>query len=396
MTPLERADELERRFGDPRDPDNPLGFAAILAADERAEPFAAGQRVLGDFGLEAEFVPVEDGGHLAGLDGLIEIMRSVHRRDPRLALAATPTSAEPVAAAVPAMATGILDTGLRTTVRHVASRRLYGRAVIDLPYIGASLAGAFVDLLICDAFGAVAARAGQLMPASAAGYAAAAGDAVFRRLRGAMHQLSVLLGARFYIREGDHAIFQKLLRDLQAVSLGTAPPAATQARLAAVLARRGWLSAGAAPRELFRLDAGLPSLPSGPIAGDGPDHLAAALRARADQDADDPEGREVRGLARVFVTDLGKLGDELATAGPHELTRRYVRVLEAGACLGVWQAAGEDPFLGDPGWLLAALARLSPRPEPLPDDVEKRLSVELLDRHAQVRGFGLANRHFPG
>jgi len=393
---------LERRFGDPRDPDNPLGFAAILAADERAEPFAAGQRVLDDFGLDAQFVAAQDGGHLAGLDRLIEIMRSVHRRDPRLALAATPASAEPVAAAVPAMATGILDTGLRTTVRHVASRRLYGRAVIDLPYIGASLVGAFVDLLICDAFGTVAARAAHLLPATAAGYAAAAGDAVFRRLRGAMQQLSVLLGARFYIREGEHAIFQKLLRDLQAVSLGTAPPAATQARLAAVLARRGWLSAGAAPRELFRLGAGLPELPSGPVIGDGPDDLAADLLTWADRDADDPDGREVRRQARIFVTDLrkledlGKLGDELATASQHELTRRYLRVLEAGACLGVWQAASEDPFLGDPGWLLAALVRLSPRPEPLPDHVEKRLWVELLDRHAQVRGFGLANRYFPG
>ncbi len=78
--------ELERRFGDPWDPANPLGNRAVLAADERSEMFADGERMLDDFGLNAEFVPVAQGGRMTGLDRLIRVMRSVFRHDPCLGL----------------------------------------------------------------------------------------------------------------------------------------------------------------------------------------------------------------------------------------------------------------------------------------------------------------------
>jgi hypothetical protein len=81
-----RADALELHLGDPRDPANPLGFPHILAADERAEMFADGERALDAYGLGAEFAPARYGGRLTRLDELVEIMRSVYRRDPCLGL----------------------------------------------------------------------------------------------------------------------------------------------------------------------------------------------------------------------------------------------------------------------------------------------------------------------
>jgi alkylation response protein AidB-like acyl-CoA dehydrogenase len=86
MTAPHRAALLAERFGDPWDAANPLGHAAVLAADERAELLAAGEAMLDDFGLSAEFVPTALGGRLDRLDRLIEIMRTVFRRDPSLGL----------------------------------------------------------------------------------------------------------------------------------------------------------------------------------------------------------------------------------------------------------------------------------------------------------------------
>jgi alkylation response protein AidB-like acyl-CoA dehydrogenase len=86
LTGRHAAEELEQRFGDPWDSGNPVGFAAILASDERAEMHPAGEQLLDAYGLNAEFVPTEYGGRLTRVDRLIEIMRAVYRHDPCLGL----------------------------------------------------------------------------------------------------------------------------------------------------------------------------------------------------------------------------------------------------------------------------------------------------------------------
>lgn len=76
-----RVTELEDRLGDPTDPANPLGFAALVAADREAVPFAEGEALLDDVGLHAEYVPRELGGRLDRIDDLVRMMRPVFRRD---------------------------------------------------------------------------------------------------------------------------------------------------------------------------------------------------------------------------------------------------------------------------------------------------------------------------
>ncbi|RSM36177.1 acyl-CoA dehydrogenase [Amycolatopsis balhimycina DSM 5908] len=80
------AAELDALLGDAWDDRNPVGHAAVLAADERQEMLAEGERVLDRYGLNAEFVPVAYGGRWERADRLAEILRTVWRRDPCLGL----------------------------------------------------------------------------------------------------------------------------------------------------------------------------------------------------------------------------------------------------------------------------------------------------------------------
>ncbi|GHE96936.1 acyl-CoA dehydrogenase [Streptomyces longispororuber] len=80
----QRVAELETRLGDPWDAANPLGHAAILAADARGQVPACAEALLDEAGLNAEFVPAALGGRLVRADALARILRPVFRRDQAL------------------------------------------------------------------------------------------------------------------------------------------------------------------------------------------------------------------------------------------------------------------------------------------------------------------------
>ncbi|GGX68953.1 acyl-CoA dehydrogenase [Streptomyces anandii] len=82
----ERIARLEHDLGDLDDPGNPLGADHFLAADGRQQLLPAAERLLDDFGLNAEFVPRELGGRLDRLDVLARVLRAVFRRDAALGL----------------------------------------------------------------------------------------------------------------------------------------------------------------------------------------------------------------------------------------------------------------------------------------------------------------------
>ncbi len=562
-----RADDLERLLGDPYDRDSALGFPAIVAADERAEMLAAGEQALDAYQLNAELVPAAYGGRLTRLDHLVEIMRSVYRRDPTLGLgyggssliagvnvwtagdeaqqrrvaellldnrklacafhelehgndmagtefAAAPDAERLVlkgrkevitniaradafvllartdsragsrshsqllveAAHLPpdrvrylprfatsgmrglplagvelldcpvpagsvlgelghgletalrslqitrttlvAMATGALDTGLRTALRHARSRRLYGAPVVELPQVRSVLVNAFVDLLVCECFAAVATRALHLLPEQASIYAVAVKYHLAQVLLDALSRLSSVLGSQFYIRDGEHEVFQKLLRDSRAVGFAHIARPLCQVSLLPqlpLLARRSWTADRDAPAELFDLDGPLPPVPFGElrVSAGGRDRLspslAAAVQALAAEHG--PDYRQARVLAEAFLQELRTVASDAAalpltelavTASPHsyDLTTRYIRILAATACLQVWrhQQHRGDPFLQDPAWLAAALHRLgppwaggsAPAVAPLPEPTGARLFAELVDRHESGHGFGIA------
>lgn len=80
------ATELDELLGDPWDDDNPVGYAATLAADERQETPDEAERLLDRYRLNAEFVPAEYGGRFTRADRLAETLRTLWRRDPCLGL----------------------------------------------------------------------------------------------------------------------------------------------------------------------------------------------------------------------------------------------------------------------------------------------------------------------
>lgn len=559
-----RADALEQHLGDPHDPANPLGFRQILAADERAEMFGDGERALDVYGLGAEFIPPQYGGRLTRLDELVEIMRTVYRRDPCLGLgygassfiaavniwtagsdeqcrwvadlllrhrkvsvayhelahgndmggtefealqgpdglvlngrkevvtnlqrsdavvmfARTdrrpgsrshsqilvdkaripegrmhylprfassgmrgvelggiefhdcPLAADSIVGVqghgletalksfqitrttLVAMFTGMLDTGLRTTLHHLGARRLYGRTALELPEVRSVLAAAHADLLVCDAFSTVAARAIHLVPAETGIYAQAVKYFISRILMDAMHRLSTLLGAHFYIREGEHAIFQKLLRDIQPAGFGHAARAACQMSLLPqlpLLARRSWPAEQPAPEELFRLDAPLPPIPFDQLAvsAGGRERLSSSLAAGlAAEPAVGRDHPEVRSIGRYLGGELRRLIEECAhlpaaersvaaSSASYDLTHRYVNVLVAAACLELWRTNQNhpDPFLRDPAWLAATLTRIPLRPGSpsgrLPEHLERPLFDELIERYESATSLGLVRR----
>jgi alkylation response protein AidB-like acyl-CoA dehydrogenase len=94
---------LEPLLGDPFDATNPTGHDAVLAADDRGQPLAAGEAVLDRWGANAEYVPVALGGRLGGVDELVRRLRPVFRRDAGLGLGHGLTS---LMAALPVWAAG--------------------------------------------------------------------------------------------------------------------------------------------------------------------------------------------------------------------------------------------------------------------------------------------------
>ncbi|MFK4099057.1 acyl-CoA dehydrogenase [Streptomyces sp. NPDC019531] len=312
---------------------------------------------------------------------------------------------------LPAMATGILDTGLRITVDHLSGRQLYGGPATALPHVRSTLAGVFADLLRAEALSAVGARALHLVPGAASGYASAVKFEVSRLLLEAMDRLAELLGAHFYLREGPTALFQKLLRDLAPVGFGHIARAACQMSLLPqlpLLARRTWNRPGTeAPADLFALDRALPPLRYDRLTlhAAGRDPIAGSLQALLDA----PWAPEHADLRAALAADHAELTELAAVCGQlspvdlgvdarpehYDLVTRYVRLLTRTVCVQVWRHAVPGDFLADPAWARAALHRSAAgphRPGPLPAPVEDALFAELLHRRDTGRSFGLTGR----
>lgn len=312
--------------------------------------------------------------------------------------------------AMPAMSTAMLDTSLRVALHHVRERRLYGREVAAIPMVRTTLANAFTDQLLCEAFATVAARALHVLPESGSVYAPAVKYLLAGVLLDAMEQLSVVMGAEFYRRDGEHSVFQKMARDIKPVGFGHIARAACLSAVLPqlpVLARRSWTDSAPAPAALFVQDAELPPLDLAGlhVVAGGRDRLAQALNAALDEDV--PESlrplvdTHVRRLASLTEACAGLRPRDLsiaASVGVRDLAARYTTVLAAAACVGVWRHAPAGDFLARPEWLVAALTRLvgidSGRPEDVPPEVEGALVDELLDRDDRTVSFGLSARRY--
>jgi alkylation response protein AidB-like acyl-CoA dehydrogenase len=123
-------------------------------------------------------------------------------------------SAQVARTTITAMSLGAVDTAFRVTMDFVTQREIFGRRVVDMPYTRRQLAECFADLMLADAMATGAVRGLQANPAQASVFSSTVKFFVPTLLERSMAQLSIVLGARIYLRGDPHyGIYQKMLRD---------------------------------------------------------------------------------------------------------------------------------------------------------------------------------------
>ncbi|QXJ21821.1 acyl-CoA dehydrogenase [Actinomadura graeca] len=232
------------------------------------------------------------------------------------AMETVPPVLQATRAVLPGVVIGALDTQLRVAVDFARGRTLYGGSVAAFPNVRSALVGAFLDVLVCDVLATVAARALHLMPGEAGMLTAAAKHLVPRLLHEASYSLSVTVGARSYMREGRHAVFQKLMRDIPVAAFADAGAAV---RATAIVPRLPGLATGARdaaepPDALFDVGGDLPELDFGRLTADGGTARGlGALLAAAAADGDP----RVAGPGGRLAAELDLLTARCAALPPH-------------------------------------------------------------------------------
>lgn len=119
-----------------------------------------------------------------------------------------------------AFSQGSADTCLRTTLNFALSRQVYGKTVWDMPHPRRVLVNGFLDILTCDCANIAAARGFHVAPRQFSVWSAVDKYFVPVTLEKMQQDISVVLGARFYMRdEHDAGVFQKMLRDSSIISV---------------------------------------------------------------------------------------------------------------------------------------------------------------------------------
>jgi alkylation response protein AidB-like acyl-CoA dehydrogenase len=119
-----------------------------------------------------------------------------------------------------ALSQGAADTALRTTLAFATQRKLYNKTVAEMPQPRRTLVDAFLDILICDCATIGVARGFNAVPEQISVSSAVVKYFTTTTLETMIQNVSVVLGARFYMRdEHDFGIFQKVLRDNSIISM---------------------------------------------------------------------------------------------------------------------------------------------------------------------------------
>ncbi|MEU1205274.1 acyl-CoA dehydrogenase family protein [Nocardia sp. NPDC005825] len=124
-------------------------------------------------------------------------------------------SAQVARTTISGIALGAADTALRVTCDFIVTREIFGQKVAQIPYTRRQIAESFADLLLAEAVATGGVRGLQACPEQAGIFSAIVKYFVPTSLERTLSQLSLVLGARLYLREHPHyGIFQKMLRDI--------------------------------------------------------------------------------------------------------------------------------------------------------------------------------------
>lgn len=113
------------------------------------------------------------------------------------------------------LALSAVDTSLRLAMDFTEQRVLLGDTVSDVPYTRRQLTESFADLMVADAVMLGAARSLQAAPEQVSVWSSVCKYLVPTQLEKTMSQLTVVLGARTFVRDHPHyGMHQKQLRDI--------------------------------------------------------------------------------------------------------------------------------------------------------------------------------------
>lgn len=114
---------------------------------------------------------------------------------------------------------GASDTTLRRAFEFAESRILYGKPIMAIPAVREKLQQSFQDLLLMEAFSLVCARLVTMNPEVMSLYSAFSKFYTTKIADHIILRSTEVLGARFYIRDSEFGITQKMMRDHRVVSL---------------------------------------------------------------------------------------------------------------------------------------------------------------------------------
>jgi alkylation response protein AidB-like acyl-CoA dehydrogenase len=284
-----------------------------------------------------------------------------------------------------AISLGAGDTALRTTLSFAMNRRLYGGLVIDLPHAAAVLSDAFLDLLSCDCVTTTGLRSFHAVPEQSSLWTSIVKYFVPTTLETMMQNLSVVLGARYYMREEhEWGTFQRVLRDGAVVSLFDGSTVvnlhALMLQFRHLAQRRARGDQGLRLRQIFDMNSPVPpwdgqrlSLVS-PQANDaleGVEHSLKQLKAeRAANGADPAQVDRILALGETLKREIAAHNAQFAesefehghqqSAAMFRAAQRYCALHAAASCLHswIWNRTSSSSFFATGKWLAPALARI--------------------------------------
>ncbi|NEB03414.1 acyl-CoA dehydrogenase family protein [Streptomyces sp. SID13726] len=242
-----------------------------------------------------------------------------------------------------------VDTSLRTALEFAQDRVLFDRPVVESPYTARQLAESFAELMVADAVCLGAVRSVQASPAQVSVWSSVAKYVVPTLLEQTHARLSVVLGARTFLRAHPRfGMHQKMLRDLMVTNVADGNTIVNLRnighQLASLLERARTadpeLRREAAGRVavLYGMDTGLPPYRPGAqeLSSRGLDDAVLAapeslvrLRVLADRAADKDRDRllQAADVAAQLLNRLAPLEDR-ASALRAELGRGYATSAE--------------------------------------------------------------------
>jgi hypothetical protein len=283
-------------------------------------------------------------------------------------------------------------------------RRLYSGSVFDIPHARSTLSNAFVDLLICDSVAISAARALQACPGQASVWSAVSKYFVPTTVEKVMRDLSVVLGARFFLRDGHPwNMFQKMVRDSSIVSVFEGTTMVQLHALGLQLDRLTTEPARPDPdlsrrlETLFSLSMPLPAFDPVQLdlfSREGDDAVAGIpllldqLRSAKASEATLGAVRRICAEQQRLAADVGQAqGLSGRSARLLQFAKRFAHLHAAACCCHLWIHNRDilGDFFGREEWLSSCLNRLHDEERTVVEDgcVER----ELLDRYRDHRLF---------